>query len=224
MGIRVPVLKLPAYDYAGNARINAKGNQIFSGDAKSGGIRFSKDDITNIKMNMDSLLPGTIEQIAENMKRQASMILENARDGTAAQRKWKDHPNRHRGLGAEIDFGGDGRQRRRRAGANSKWPHNLTAREGLFTYVRARKTFVELGLSHDPQTVFISKGGRKYNYGQALETLHAGRYAVIGPTLHAAGGGVMTACNKALKTPALVQKKGSSGGSGSVIASGWFKQ
>lgn len=186
------------------------------GDPKSGGIRWFPAFETAFE-SMDELPLGTIIQIKENMKEVGSKILRRAQ----SEAKWKDHPERHRGVGATVQIG-RGHRLRRGSGANAKWPHNRTAREGLFVYVRQRKLFVELGLSHDPQTVYIRSDGQRFNYGAALETGFDGRFAIIAPTLAKFHNETLNACSGTFSTRKTVKPKPNFGGQ--TIASGWFKQ
>lgn len=229
MTLRVPEAKYEKLNRNGDPVLNKNGDPLYGGNAKSGGIRFGAD-LQGIKDNIDSLLPGTVRVVSGRMQQIAPAILKDARAKAYAQHKWKDHPERHRGGGAAVTFAGSP-QRRRRSGSKARWPHNLTAVEGLFVSVRTRKSFVELELSHDPQTVYIAGSGRRYNYGQVLETGFGGKFAVIGPTLAAYHRRVMGVLTEAL---AIERRSGNltggnSGpkppqGSSGNINKGWLKQ
>lgn len=210
--LRLPRIKMPKIDANGDEVLDKNGNPVFGGDSKTGGIRF--DGFDDLKANMESLLPGTVAQVSERMKLQAKPILEAARNKTYAQRQWKDHPDRHRG-GSFASVAGA-----RRAGRElGRWPHNKTAKEGLFTYVRARKTFVELGLAHNPETLYRTDHGALINYGAVLETGFGGRFAVIAPTLAANHRKVIASLQNALAIEQTFHRE-SSGGHGTVNK-GW---
>lgn len=219
MAIRLPVYKTPQINRNGDPVLNKDGSPRYRGDAKSGGMRFTAD-MQMMKSTIDSIMPATLNHISVKMRAPAQVILTDARRKSYAQQKWKDHPERHRGVGATHDPFNESGNRRRRAGAKSKWPHNLTAAEGLFIYIRPRKTFIELGLSHDPQTVYVGPNGR-YNYGQVLETGFGGKFAVIAPTLARHYNTVMTNLFNSLRAN---QSRSAGGGGAQRIAPGWGKQ
>lgn len=216
MALRLPVYKTPKINKDGDAVLNKDGSPRYSGDAKSGGMRFTSD-MQMMKATIDSIMPATLNHVSLKMRAPAEVILRDAKLKNYAQQKWKNHPARHRGDGAELDLFNETGNRRRRAGAKSRWPHNLTAAEGLFIYIRPRKTFIELGLSHDPQTVYVGPNG-KYNYGQVLETGFGGKFAVIAPTLAAHYRTVMANLINSLRAD---QARTAGGGGGQRIASGW---
>jgi hypothetical protein len=194
----------------------------FGSKARSGGIRWSKG-IDSMKHNMEGLVPATVEQVAENMKVVGAAMLRDARDRNYAKEPWVSHPERHRGGGAVENLSpSKGTRRTRGAGAHARWPSNLTAAEGMFVFVTARKTFVELGLAHDPRTIYIAKGGKRFPYGNVLETGFAGRFAVIKPTLLAYHDRAIRAATLALTLDSGKVRRTSPGGSGG-IHSGWFK-
>lgn len=188
MPVRVPQPRIPRLDKEGDAVFSkSTGKQLFTGNAKAGNIRFG-EEIQEIGVRIRSLLPGTLNVIATRYATDIGpALLERARSKREAHQKWTDHPERHRGAGAVVAFGvgkSDRTTRRRRSG-HGRWPHNLTAVEGLFVTVRRLKESVVLELSHDPQTVYVAANGRKYNYGMVLETGFGGQFAVIGPTMQA---------------------------------------
>jgi hypothetical protein len=161
------------------------------GDLKSGGLRWSPE-LEGMKQLIATIPDATVKNLAKNiLPKFAKEIVTSARD----KAPWRDHPERHRGATAFF-VGQD--KRRRGPGADRRWPHNLTAREGLFSYVRWRKSFVEVGLSHDPQTVYVTSRGERFNYGKVLETGFGGRYAIVAKTLLRFRGDMIRKCEGAM--------------------------
>jgi hypothetical protein len=203
--LRLPVVRIESETRRGDIR--------FIGDAKSGGIRWSPDP-RHLRGEIDKLELGTINQIKENMKEKGATILADA----TSNAKWQDHPERHRPGGLTAT----GRRKARTKTFVSRWTHNLTAREGMFVYVRQRGSFIELGLSHSPSTIYVRSDGQRFNYGVALETGFGGRFAIIAPTLAKHHRTVMNSCTGALTKQGQVKPKPNFGGQ--QIASGWLKQ
>lgn len=188
------------------------------GDPKSGGIRWSPN-LRVFSESIDDIPIHTVTQIRENMKRLGDLILQDAQYNAP----WKSHPERHRGAEAKETFDKGVVRRKRKGFTNSRWPSPRTAKEGLFVYIRQRKTFIELGLSHDPKTIYVRNDGTAYNYGAVLETGFGGRYATVAPTLERHRRDVLEACTNALVARAQQIKPRPNHG-GQTIASGWFKQ
>lgn len=167
---------------------------------KSGGIRFD-GGIDDIKQSIKSIPKETLDNI------QKSMQFLGARMAQQAQRraKWDDHPERHRGAGAQVRLtGAPGRRSSRDPEtAHGRWPGNKTAREGLHYRVRRRKDFIELSLAHDEHTLYRKGDGSLYNYGFALELGFGGVYAIILPTIQDFHDDVIQSCRNQLaaRTP-----------------------
>lgn len=169
-------------------------SQLFSLPSKKGreaSIRWG--GLEDMKMTMASMQDGTLDVIYVRMRELSLAVQTSARVGAP----WKDHPDRHRGKGAVKNIEVGQRMRRGKT-AHRRWPHVRTAREGLFSFVNRRKTFVELGLSHDRRTVYVKSDGTKYNYGIVLETGFGGTFAIIQPTLQDYHDDVLGICQNAL--------------------------
>jgi len=170
-----------------------------SSASRSGGLRWSKD-YDAFKHSLDGLALATVEQVAEKMKSTGSAIIRDARAKTYAEKKWDDHEDLH---------------------PSELYPSARTAAQGMFVYLVQRKSFIELALTHSPNTIYLG-GNDQFDYGVQLEIGFGGKYAVIQPTLAAHSRDVMEACTNAMVKSQQEIKRQNAGGRGS-IHSGWTK-